>query len=356
MVKYFKVDQQTLKNKLGEVSFRSKLMSQHADSKIVFPGEPNYQENLVQIKTRVKVAEAIFQNLAKLGVRLSPFLEIAAGQGYRVLPLVNNFSATGIITDISAETLGSVKVIGSELNLAKFPFAICCDAENLPFASNSFPFVCIFLSLHHFPDPKLVIAEAARVLADEGHFYFDEEPVDQGLNLNWWRRDYHLTAIEKILKLFLILPFLSKIGKTEVEHGILEETFSLKTWEAALSPFEKVWLTLKAFPFGPQDTIEKAEQTGWLTPNLQTRAGLWLFGGGIKGLARISKKQKAKKFTNLHNFLICPDCRLSGSEITLEKQPRSRLFCPQCGRIFSKISGVLSLLPNKLEEKLYAKG
>ena len=70
---------------------------------------------------------------------------------------------------------------GKSFQKKNAPERICCDANTLPFAQNSLPFVFCFETLHHFPDPTPVVHEIYRVLCPGGWFYFNEEPFKKVL-------------------------------------------------------------------------------------------------------------------------------------------------------------------------------
>lgn len=345
---------QSLANKLGEVAFRKKLVRQHTGQEIVSPGEPNFAEKMQELKHRTAKTEATINEFRRRNITLSPFLEIAAGEGFRSDLLVSKFGAAGFATDISVDTLAADRIIRQELRLAKSSIKICCDAYNLPFLSNSFPFVFVALSLHHFPDPAPIIKEAVRILTPDGYFYFDEEPIKQWLNLNLWRRGYHLRWFEKILKYTIILLFLSRIGKSEVEHGILEETFPLDTWGSALAIFEDVEIHETVFPFPWSVKLQKDKRSNWIYPNWLVRFGLFLFGGSIRGLGQVSKSGKTQKFTSLFNLLACPTCRKGDRFIKLKLVNR-HLRCSNCQTEYRKKANVWMLLTPSLHQRLYGK-
>lgn len=335
---------QPLSAKLGEVKFRRKLVKQQLGKKGLIPEEPNQKEITKILKERVKTTRKIFKNFKTRGFPLSPFLEIGAEKGQRSMLLVNEFGAKGFASDLSFESLAAASSFAKSLSFKNLPTLLCCDAYNLPFANNSFPFIFCFETLHHFPDPTLVTEEIYRVLSPGGVFYFGEEPVKQDINLNLWRRGYHLSPQEKFLKAIGILPFLSKIGKAEVRHGVLEEEFSLKLWKKALSIFYKVETTVKPVFFGPGGSLIKTQGV-WQDPKLITQALISLQGGGIEGFG--IKKGKPKSQKDLKKVLTCPDCKKK------LVRKRKELSCPACQRQFSKKRGVLMLLPIKLQKKLY---
>lgn len=356
---------QSLTNKQGEVNFRKKLIPQHTLGAAAFSSEPTDEENLEEFKARNARSLKVFNELVSRNISLSPFLEIAGGQGFRSDLLVSTFDVQGFATDISVDVLSSDRIFVQKLKLGKRSIKICADAYNLPFRTNSFPFVFIALSLHHFPDPLPIIQEAIRVMTPHSYFYFDEEPITQDFNLNLWRRGYHLRWFEKLLKYTLILPFVSRIGKTEVEQGILEETFSLATWEAALAPFTNAEIEEIVYPpvLGLKDLRIKTNRPGWLKPKFIVRLGLFFFGGGIKGICHLTKKGhvpvgtwqgRAYPYKNILELLACPNCRRGNNLAPLKKTPNS-FVCVRCKTTFTKRKSVWVLLEKKLEEQLYGK-
>lgn len=331
---------QPLSAKLGEVRFRKKLVEQHLGRNNFFSGEPDQKEIIPVLKKRIDNSEKIFHSLKKRGFLLSPFLEIGAEKGQRSMILVNKFAAEGVALDLSLESLKSAQEFASLLNFSKLPILVCADAYHLPFADSTFPFIFCFETLHHFPDPTPIFKEIHRVLSPGGIFYFGEEPIKQTANLNLWRRGYHLTFWEKSLKFIGILPFLSKIGKTETGHGVLEEEFSLAVWKKGLSVFDKVETSVKPVFFGPSSSLAK-KNNQWQNPNLCSRLLTMLEGGGIEGVAMKEKRGTSRQ--NSWRQFICPDCQKE-----LKKD-----YCPTCRRQFEQKNKVYLLLPKKIQQSLY---
>jgi len=336
---------QNLKNKKGEVEFRKNLAFQFSGKKKMYSGEPSETEYISIIIDRIKTYRAIFKKFNKAGILKSPFLEIGAGVAQGSLLLTNEFRQKGYASDISAETLSLAKKFQKTLKYKKGVDLICSDVYNLPFKDGSISFVFCFQTLHHFPDPAPILTEIRRVLAPGGYFYFGEEPVSQAFNLNLWRRDMHLTWWEKLLKATTLLHFISRIGKSEVENDILEETFDLATWERALKQFGQIKATVKIFPFGPSFTKTKNGRVGWLRPDLYLNLLLKLLGGGIEAIC-----QKAGMSTSLNSPLLsCPNCQ-KRSYLKLDDKS---LRCPNCKKSFVKRQGVWIILSDSQEKYLY---
>lgn len=339
---------QPLSAKLGEVRFRKKLIKQHAGQKTFYPTHTNAMENFNLLRRRSKSSAKIFQKLREQKIPLSPFLELGGEKCERAAVLTTKMDYQGAVVDISAQSLESASEFCPKIGLERLPLRICGDAYHLPFTSGSLAFVFTFQTLHHLPNPQPVVKEIYRVLSPGGHFYFGEEPIAQIFNLNLWRRDgYHLRWWERILKALIILHFISRPGKSEVEEGILEETFTFETWEKALNQFDQVKAELKAFPFGPTAQVKKTKKPGWIKPNLFAKIALDILGGGIQKAIC----QKAGKFEALQpdifKILICPDCQ---KKLICKK---GYLRCLDCQREYPTKNSVFYLLPKNLMKKLY---
>ena len=117
------------------------------------------------------------------------FTELLRREGY---------ASVGVDISPKLVALGRGKYSGLEL--------IEGDAENLPFASESLNGVLLSGLLHHFPDPKQLIAEVRRVLKPGGRFVsFDPNRMNPFM---WLYRDR-------------ASPFYSPVGVTENERPIL---------------------------------------------------------------------------------------------------------------------------------------
>ena len=149
---------------------------------------------------------------------------------------------------------------------------------------------------------------------------------------------------KKILKYILILPFISTIGKTETDHHILENTFSLKTWEKSLEPFKSATAWVNSYPRGLESKIPKITTANWLKPSILTRAFISFTGGGIKILAQKNFSSPYTYSIKKDNILSCPTCH---------KTLNSSLVCPACHTRYPAIKNIKLLLNKKLMAKLY---
>jgi SAM-dependent methyltransferase len=127
--------------------------------------------------------------VADLGCGSGIFTELLRRAGYHAVGL-----------DISPKLVA--------LGMSKYPGLVLIegDAENLPFESESLDGVLLSGLVHHFPDPRRLAAEVARVLKPGGRFVaFDPNRMNPFM---WLYRDRSS-------------PFYSPIGVTENERPIL---------------------------------------------------------------------------------------------------------------------------------------
>jgi ubiquinone/menaquinone biosynthesis C-methylase UbiE len=106
-------------------------------------------------------------------------LEIGAGTGYFTLNMLQD----GVVreataTDISPGMLDTLQANASRVGVAVE--TVACDAEQLPFADESFDLVLGHAVLHHIPHLDRAFAEFRRVLRPGGRFVFAGEPSRTG--------------------------------------------------------------------------------------------------------------------------------------------------------------------------------
>jgi SAM-dependent methyltransferase len=113
--------------------------------------------------------------------RFERALEIGAGTGYFSL----NLMQAGVIghatcTDISPGMLETLAGNAAKLGLGDRVETKACDAEQLPFADESFDLVLGHAVLHHLPDLDQAFSEFFRVLRPGGMLAFAGEPSRHG--------------------------------------------------------------------------------------------------------------------------------------------------------------------------------
>lgn len=334
---------QPRKAKIGEVLFRRQLSNQHLGRGQAFPGQPDEKQIIGVLAQRVVDSRSIFKNLLEQNVPLSPYLEIGAEKCQRASLLSSEFWGKGFALDLSFESLKSAQFFAKKLKLKKMPVLVCADAENLPFADNSLPFVFAFETLHHFPHPKRVLLEMERVCSNGGHVYFSEEPVLQSVNVALWRRDFNLNSFEKVLRKLYLLPFMSTLGGSETKYNVIENQFSLSTWKDALSLFPDLELMFEPVFWGPKSKTVGAK---WQI-NPLTRLFMAIEGGGITALAKIKKAQKPKTLKNIFEVLVCPKCHRK------LKKDNPNFICVSCRKTYPVKNNVIFLLEETLRKKLY---
>src|SRR3990167_1273496 len=288
---------QPLSSKIGEVKYRLQISKQHLNRETIFPNEPTLKEFKNLLASKLKETDKTFKMLQNRNLPLSPYLEIGSEHGLRPALLESKYKAVGFATDISLYSLSKTPQFVRKFNYEKIPKTICCDAYNLPFKSNSFPFVFIYETLHHFPEPKPVLEEIKRVLSPGGTLLVGSDPICATFQIKLWRRPTKLRVWEKILKFFLILPFISHIGKTEVEHGIIETAFSLKTWQESLSIFGHVEAKITIPYLNLKKVIEKDQNKNWPKLNLPMRLLLAMTGGGIQAVCTQNQGPTLNRFS-----------------------------------------------------------
>lgn len=342
--------QQSGKTQKGEIEFRKKLSRQQIDGEPIFDDEYDAKGIEKILVERMKKTYEQMVLLKGRGAALSPYLEIGAERCQRSLVMENDLDASGAAVDISYDMLKSCTYYKGTFHKSKVPLRVCCDANNLPFMTDSIPFVFCYETLHHFPEPYPIVKEIHRVLQPGGHFFFNEEPYKKILHINLYNAEKLYSnkqaksrRLRKIRKFFDF--FFSKKTCNEVDHDIIENDYiSIKTWKKTLGLFEEKNINLHS------NAIAKTINTELFHPKNYSKFLLaYLFGGDISGVCRKSGVA-SKNEVSIQDVLICPSCSKNGHESKLS-QKNSLLYCGECSNSYPVLDGVVFLFsPEKLEE------
>lgn len=348
---------QTVRNQQAEIEFRRRLVEQQLHGKVLFEDEFDAAGIEALLAGRVARTRAQMESLSANGVVLSPYIEIGAERAQRALVLENEFNAHGAALDISYHMLASAPHYAKVLRRPRLPLRICGDAYRLPFRTGSVPFVFCYQTLHHFPDPAPVVAEAFRVLSPGGRFLFDEEPYRQVLHLDLYTRKTSIcaatsrrpTTLQRIVDRFLV-----RHRCNESDFGIVENhDIPVADWRRALGVFPERDVALH--------TLRSA------TANLDAAAFsvsfalACLLGGSISGVCRKSGEVAVGPSLNglpgaarIEDSLVCPSCREPGAEAPIRVPADGRSArCDRCRAQYPIVNGVAFLLRGEQCRQLY---
>jgi SAM-dependent methyltransferase len=338
--------QQTESQK-GEIAFRRKLIQQHIEDAPVFADE--YDRETIEAILRQRMARTVEQisALGARGIPVCPYLELGAERGQRALAMENDLGARGAAADLSFDMLKSCAYYQKAFDKRRIPVRICCDANHLPFASGSIPFVFCYQTLHHFPDPAPVVREVHRVLSPGGYFFFDEEPYRRRLHLDLYegKKVYSQESLRAGRARKVLDFFFARKRCNETEFGIIEnEEISLRAWKEALAVFGENEVVLRSAKnricselFHPRSAV-KHVLASWL-------------GGTIGGLSRKAGATSGGRGEIL-DAAICPSCLADSAQVRIT--PMNSMFaCPRCQRTFPIRDGVIFLLTHEKLEQLY---
>ena len=338
--------QQSVESQKGEIKFRKKLVQQQVEGRCIFNDEFETKGIEKILSDRMKKTFEQMTLLKESGVPLSPYIEIGAERGQRSLVMENDIGATGAGVDISYDMLKSCDYYKGVFNKSKLPIRICCDANSLPFMTDSIPFVFCYETLHHFFSPVPIVKEIHRVLSPGGHFFFEEEPYRKILHFNLYKgkKIYLKESLgsSKIRKIFDY--FLSRTSCNEVEHGIIEnDEIPIGVWKQALSFFEEKNVKLQSMRCIESELFNPKHYIKFLLA--------YLFGGIISGTC-CKSGVSIKREISVYDLLICPSCIENGRESRLAQKNLS-FFCNECGNKFPIIDGVVFLFSDKKFKELY---
>ena len=223
---------------------------------------------------------------------------------------------------------------------------ICCDIYNLPFMTNSIPFIFCYETLHHFPEPGPVLQQINRVLMPGGYFYLDEEPYKVMLHVNLYNGNkiYSEEALKSSRWRQIVDFFFARPSCNEIEHGIIENhQISIQAWKQALGLFGEVRLKLNSMRDIEVDLSGPHNALTYLVAKM--------FGGRISGICRKNGKLENKP-ARIEDLLICPGCLEKGEESTLIKE-NSVFTCGRCSAKYPIVDGVIFLFSRAKFEELY---
>ena len=128
-------------------------------------------------QVRLKLAKALGESVE--GLRFADGLEIGSGTGYFSLNLLQMGTIGQLTaTDISSGMLQRLSATSEALGLEAE--TVATEAEQLPFADESFDLVFGHAVLHHIPDLERAFDEFRRVLRPGGAIAFCGEPSRYG--------------------------------------------------------------------------------------------------------------------------------------------------------------------------------
>lgn len=342
------MDLQHVSNQKAEIDFRKKLYLQQVHGQQVLDDEFDSAEMQKILAERMNKTLTHMAALQDRGIPLSPYIEIGAERGQRSLVMENDLGAAGCAVDISYDLLKSCHYYQQAFAKSKIPLRICCDVHNLPFKSDSIPFVFCYETLHHFPNPEPVVQELYRVLAPGGFFFFDEEPYKRILHLNLYstekiysEKSLRRSMLRKVLDRFFAHPVCN-----EVEHGVIENhDIPLSQWKQTLACFGEKDVRLK-----PTQHL-KLESELFNPRSFLKYALVYLLGGTVSGVCKKSGNAVADG-RSLSESFICPTCRQKGEQNSLRPR-RGHFLCTACSRVYPVADDIVFLFAHHKMAELY---
>jgi SAM-dependent methyltransferase/uncharacterized protein YbaR (Trm112 family) len=336
---------QLVTNQKGEIEFRKRLYQQQVEGQAIFDDELDPARTEQVLAERMDKTFRDMTQLQQRGIPLSPYIEIGAERGQRCLVMENDLSAHGAAADICYPLLKSTDHYKRVFKRTKSPLRICCDANNLPFISDSVPFVFCYETLHHFPEPAPITKEIYRVLQPGGYFFFDEEPFKQVLHLDLYKakQSYSREYASRSVMRKVIDRLCMARTCNETDHGILEnDKITLQEWKKALSAFDASDVRLEYGPVKSQLVNPRSRLKYFV---------LYLLGGVISGVCQ-KPGQSQTNHRSIEDSLGCPSCRQSDVDVALTGSD-SFFSCPKCCRTYPVVDDVLFLFEHDKLAELY---
>jgi SAM-dependent methyltransferase/uncharacterized protein YbaR (Trm112 family) len=339
---------QLITNQKGEIEFRKKLYLQQVEGQRIFDDEFDSaaMENLLKERMAKTLSQMV--QLREKRIPMSPYIEIGAERCQRSLIMENDLGASGAAVDIGFDLLKSCRHYQKVYSKTKAPLRICCDAYNLPFMTKSLPFVFCYETLHHFPDPTPIVAEAHRVLLPGGFFLFDEEPYKKILHLDLYKgqKIYSPQSLRRSMTRRILDRFFSAPVCNEVEHGVLEnDDIPIARWKKALAPFDTREVSLKP-------TVHASVESSLFGPRSYVKyLAAYLLGGTMSGICQKSSAGVGRQLS-INEAIICPSCKQMGNEVPLN-QNDSCFLCAKCSKAYPVVDDVVFLFAHDKLAELY---
>lgn len=340
------MEKQSIQSQQAEIRFRKKLFQQQIEGQKIFDDEYDSQGIEKILRERIKDTYTHINNLQESGIKLSPYVEIGAERCQRSLIIENDMKLSGAAIDISFDMLKSANYYKDVFKMRNLPLRICCDANSLPFMTDSIPFIFCYETLHHFPDPTPIIREVYRVLAPGGCFFFKEEPYKKVLHINLYKGKsvYSKENINRSILRKMFDYFFADVTCNEESYGIIEnDEISISTWKQALNVFEKKRIKLTSLKMvGSNLYRPKNYLKYWIN---------YLLGGEISGTC-----YKIGNYNNsdisIYDVLRCPFCYGNGKESKLRWNGKS-FICDDCSKKIPIIDGVSFLFSYEKLKEIY---
>ena len=186
-------------------------------------------------------------------------LDVACGTGYAAIGL----ATAGLADESHASDLSTAMVERTTANAAHAGVAVPttqADAENLPYADDSFDLVVARGALHHVPDPLRALQEIRRVLQPGGTAIVLAEPTPGGEK----QTGAVVGSIVKVVEAARRLR-----GTSETEEELVRRHWELASIAANLHTFE------------PEEIAALAEKAGFEDIEVGTAWWSWILVLGI---------------------------------------------------------------------------
>ena len=338
--------QQSTTNQRGEIEFRKKLVAQQVEQEAYLENEYDIGEIENVLQERMDQTHEDMNQLVAQGVTLAPFIELGAERGQRGLVIENDLENHGAAIDISLDTLKSCQYYATLFDKPIMPLRVCCDANLLPFKSNSVSLVFCYSVLHHFPDPTPIIMEGWRVLTPGGHVYFEEEPYKKVLHIPLYKRNVHRHVSGNKLRRMMDHFFSEKTGNEEEHNIVSNQHISLGDWRKTFERFENHDITLHSW-------LREVKSQLYQPDNPLGYLWSYLTGGIISGTAQ-KPGTPMSPAKSIEDALICPSCLENNQEIAIRKQSEDDMFvCSTCYTQYPVIEGVAMLFTSAKLAELY---